>query len=187
MVLFQKYKIKNMSRTNPFKKKKRQASRTLLVFGEGYDEEMFLKHLRGVYSYKSNVAISVKKGKGGDAKNIVMDADKIPGAFDRKVVVLDNDKPKSEMIRARLEAKKRNIELIENTPCLEYLLISILSKKPNGKSSTECKREFESKYINRKKRGEPNEYTKLFPKKLLEVQRLKIPELNSLILIMEGR
>jgi hypothetical protein len=176
-----------MSRTNPYKKKKRQASKTLLVFGEGFGEEMFLKHLKSLYSYKSNVAITVKKGKGGDAQNIVIDADKIPGAFDRKIVILDNDKVKTEMAAARQEAKNRNIELIENTPCLEFLLVSILDKKPNGKKSDWCKGEFESKYLERKKRGEPSEYIKLFPKKLLDTQRLKISELDKLISIMEGK
>ena len=176
-----------MSRTNPYKKKKRQASKTLLVFGEGFDEEMFLKHLKSLYSYKSNVAITIKKGKGGDAKNIVIDADKTPGAFDRKIVILDNDKTKTEMTKARQEAKNRNIELIENTPCLEHLLVSILDKKPSGKNSDWCKGEFESKYLSKKKRGELSEYIKLFPKKLLDIKRLKISELNKLILIMEGK
>jgi hypothetical protein len=157
------------------------------VFGEGFGEEMFLKHLKSLYSYKSNVAITVKKGKGGDAQNIVIDADKIPGAFDRKIVILDNDKAKTEMAKARQEAKDRNIELIENTPCLEFLLVSILDKSPNGKKSDWCKGEFESKYLDRKKRGEPSEYIKLFPKKLLDAQRLKISELDKLILIMEGK
>jgi len=176
-----------MSRTNPYKKKKRQASKTLLVFGEGFNEEMFLKHLKSLYSYKSNVAITIKKGKGGDAKNIVIDADKTPGAFDRKIVILDNDKTKTEMTKARQEAKNRNIELIENTPCLEYLLVSILDKKTSGKNSDWCKGEFESKYLSKKKRREPNEYIKLFPKKLLDIKRLKILELDKLILIMEGK
>lgn len=176
-----------MSRTNPYKKKKRQASKTLLVFGEGFNEEIFLKYLRGLYSYKSNVAITVKKGKGGDAQNIVIDADKTLGSYDRRIVILDNDKPKPEMLKARQEAKNRNIELIENTPCLEHLLVSILDKKPNGKASSWCKGEFEGKYLDKKKRGEPNEYVKLFPKKLLDARRLKITELNKLILIMEGK
>jgi len=176
-----------MSRTNPFKKKRRQASKTLLVFGEGFGEEMFLKYLKSLYSYKSNVAITVKKGKGGDAQNIVIDADRTPGAFDRKIVILDNDKVKVEMTKARQEAKNRGIELIENTPCLESLLVSILDKKPAGKNSAWCKGEFESKYIEKKKRGELSEYIKLFPKKLLDGQRQKIPELDKLISIMEGK
>lgn len=175
-----------MSRTNPYKKKRRQASKTLMIFGEGFGEEMFLKHLKGLYSYKSNVAITIKKGKDGDAQNIVIDADRTPGAYDRKIVILDNDKSTTEMAKARQEAKNRNIELIENTPCLEHLLISILDKKPNNKNSDWCKKEFESKYIDKKKRGEPNEYIKLFPKKLLDIQRSKISELNKLISVMEG-
>ena len=176
-----------MARSNPNKKKRRQASKTLLIFGEGFNDGMFLKHLKALYSFNAGVAITVKKGKGGNAKSIVIDAIKIPGAFDRKVVVLDNDKPKSEMIEARREAKGRSIELLENTPCLEYLLISIINEKPKEKNSSWCKNEFESKYLNRKKRRESNEYNKLFPKKLLDSKRLIISELNKLISIMEGK
>ena len=173
-----------MSRTNPYKKKKRRAKRTLLVFGEGFNEEMFLKHLRKLYSYDCGVAITIKKGKGGDAQNIVIDAGKIPGAFDRKVVILDNDKSKTEMVKAREEAKNKRIELLENTPCLEYLFISIIDKKLNNKNSSWYKSEFESKYLDRKKRREPNEYDKLFPKKLLDSKKSIISELNKLISIM---
>jgi len=39
-----------MSRTNPFKKKRRAAKTTMLVYGEGQAEEMFLKHLRSLYA-----------------------------------------------------------------------------------------------------------------------------------------
>lgn len=176
-----------MSRTNPYKKKKRQANKTLLIFGEGFNEEIFLKHLRALYSYQSNVKINVKKGKGGDAQNIIINADKILGSYDRKIVVLDNDKPEAEMLKARQEAKNRAIELIENTPCLEYLFISILENKVIEEDSAWFKREFENKYISKKRRGEVNEYVKLFPKTLLEKQRLKIIGLNKLILIMEGK
>jgi len=176
-----------MSRTNPYKKKRCQANKTLLVFGEGLGEGMFLKHLKSLYSYKSGVAITVKGGRGGSAHNIVIDADKVPGAFGRKIVVLDNDKTKAEMTNSRQEAENRSIELIENTPCLESLLLTILDKKPAGKSSDWCKSEFEAKYLERKKRGEPDEYEKLFPKKLLETKRSDISELNKLILVMEGK
>lgn len=176
-----------MSRTNPYKKKRRQASKTALLFGEGFDEEMFLKYLKNLYCYNSNIAISVKKGKGGNARSIIMDANRTPGAFDRIIVVFDNDKPKAEMVEARQEAKNRGIELVENTPCLEYLLLMILKKRVGDKNSDWCKAEFEAKYIGKKKRGDFNEYAKIFPKKLLDSQRLSIPGLNRLISIMEGR
>ena len=177
-----------MSRTNPYKKKRRQASRTLLIFGEGLGEEMFLKHLKGLYSRNSDVAITVRKGRGGTADGIVIDAAKVPGAFNRKVVVLDNDKSRSEMKKARAEADKRKIELIESTPCLEYVLLSIVEDKDfKGKNSNQCKKEFEQKYLNKKKRSELEEYTKIFPRELLDKRRLKVSELSKMIAILEGR
>ncbi|MFA6486049.1 MAG: RloB domain-containing protein [Candidatus Magasanikbacteria bacterium] len=175
-----------MSRTNPYKLKRRQANKTLLIFGEGLGEEMFLKYLKGLYSQDCNVAITIRKGKGGDAKNIVVDASKILGAFDRKVVILDNDKTLGEMQNARQEAKKRKIELIENTPCLEFLLLSILGQCPKT-NSDDCKREFESKYISKQKRCELGEYQKLFSKDVLENKRGGIATLNKIITIMEGK
>jgi len=175
-----------MSRTNPYKLKRRRANKTLLIFGEGFSEEIFLKYLRHAYSFNKNTAITIKRGKGGTPYNVVLDANKIPGAFDRRIVIIDNDKPKAEIQKARSIAKEKNIELIENTPCLESLFITILDKKYNQNSNW-FKHEFESKYLDKKKRDELDEYTKLFPKKLLDKKQTKIPELKKLISTMEGR
>lgn len=177
-----------MSRTNPSKKKRRYAKTTLLIFGEGMGEEMFLKHLKGLYAYNSNVLITVKKGKGGSADSIVIEASNKPGAYDRKVVVLDNDKSKKEMLKAEKEAKKRNVELIINTTCIESVLLATLnpSNTYNNKSSKFCKKEFETTYIDKKKRSDPTEYTKLFPKTLLDTRRLTLPELSILVSLMES-
>ena len=178
-----------MSRTNPYKKKRRAASQTLLMYGEGLSEEMFLKHLRGLYSQNSNIAVTIRKGKGGDAISVVIDAANAPGAFDRKIVILDNDKGNAEMTKARQEAKRRSIILFENTPCLEAILLLVLNDGGtfNSKTSGWCKKEFESKYIDKKKRTEPSEYEKVFPKTLLDKQRSKNLKLNTLISFMEGK
>jgi hypothetical protein len=158
-----------------------------LIFGEGLNEDAFLRHLRSLYSYNSNVAVTIRKGRGGTADGIVIDASNIPGDFDRRVVVLDNDKGQREMNNARSEAKHRGIILVENTPCLEALLLAILNdgKTYSAKVSSWCKSEFESNFLTKKKRAEMDEYVKLFPKTVLDKQRLKIPGLNSLILLME--
>ena len=176
-----------MSKKNPYKKKRKQASAQILFFGEGFSEAIFLKHLKKLYSYNSGIAVTVKKGKGGCPRDIVIDATKIPGDFNRRIVVFDNDKPTEEMQKARQEAKKRKVELIENTPCLESLFLSILGKRRKMKKSKECKKEFETKYIEKKKRSEPSKYEELFPKKILDSQRKKISELDKLIGIMEGK
>lgn len=178
-----------MSRTNPYKKKRRSANKTILIYGEGLSEEIVLKYLRGLYSRNRDIAITIRRGRGGTAYSLVIQADKTQGAFDRRIVVLDNDKSKSEMQKARQEAEKRKIELFEHTPCLESVLLSILHKKQSfkNKSSSWCKQEFESKYLDRKNRGELDEYTKLFPKNLLDKQSSKVSELKKLINLMEGR
>ncbi|MBI5134394.1 MAG: hypothetical protein HZA81_03360 [Candidatus Taylorbacteria bacterium] len=175
-----------MSRSNPQKHKRRVASRMLLVFGEGMCEEVFLKYLKSIYSRDTGVAVTIRKGKGGAPENVVMDADKIPGAFDRKVVVLDNDKGEEEIRRARKQAKERGIELIEITPCLEAVLLSILNdgKSYSDKTSAWCKSEFESKYIDHKRRNDPTEYEKVFPKTLVDSQKKKIVDLEKLIALM---
>lgn len=177
-----------MSRTNPYKLKRRSAQKTLLIYGEGLSEEMFIKHLRSIYAYNSNVAVTIRKGKGGTADRIVIYAGNTPGDFERKVVLLDNDKGAKEMAAARAEAKKRGIELIENCPCLEATLLSILNKGASykDKSSSWCKGQFESNYIEKKKRSEPSEYVKIFPKALLEIHRKKVIILGRIIAILEG-
>ena len=59
-----------MSRTNPYKKKRRAASQTLLMYGEGLGEETFLKYLKGLYARDSGVAVTIRNGKGGNVVNI---------------------------------------------------------------------------------------------------------------------
>lgn len=177
-----------MSRTNPYKKKRRSANITLLIHGEGQEDCVFLKYLKSLYSQNSSIACKISRGKGGSADGVVIQAHKIQGAFDRKVVVLDNDKNKTEMAKARLDATKKHIELIEHTPCIEAVLLLILGCKADTKQKTSvwCKKEFESKYIDSKKRSEELEYQKIFPKKLLDQKRTKIKELNRLICLFEN-
>ncbi len=177
-----------MSRTNPYKKKRRSASRTLLMYGEGLGEEIFLKHLKSLYSRDSGVAVTVRNGRGGTALDVILNAVREPGDFNRKIVIIDNDKGSEEINAARAEAKQRGIELIENTPCLEWLLLSILDRTTAANRASEWyKHEFESNYLDKRKRTDPREFERVFPKSLLEKRRAQIAVLNNLISLMEGK
>lgn len=173
-----------MSRTNPFKKKLRAAKITTLIYGEGMAEEIFLKHLRKLYAKNSGVAVTIRRGKGGAADAIALEALRFPGNFNRRLVLLDQDKSDKEMKKARLQATTHGIILIENKPCLEALLMSILEKKGNfeNKTSGECKKIFEKKYIDSKRRAELQEYEKVFSRSILDARRKSIPALNEIIL-----
>lgn len=177
-----------MSRTDPYKKKPRIANKTLLVFGEGLNEEVFFKYLRGLYSFNNNVAVTVRRGKGGSARDIVIDSIRIPGAFDKRVVILDSDKSVTEMEAARLEAKNRNIELMENASCLENLFLSILEPTTNhgSRSSNDCKKYFQDKCLNNKKAITDVECKKLFSKSVLDEARARSQQLKRIIEILEG-
>jgi hypothetical protein len=176
-----------MSRTNPCKKKPRSAKRTLLIYGEGLHEEIFLKYLRGIYSQGSGINVTVRNGKGGTVVNIITKAVNEPGAFDCRIVVLDNDKSEWEMSTARSEARTREIVLLENTPCLEATPLTILRSGQNfsTRKSTWCKSEFESIYLDKKKRTELDGYARIFPKTTLDTERANVIELDVLISLME--
>lgn len=177
-----------MARSNPYKKKQRSAKRTCLIYGEGQAEEVFLKYLRGLYAKDSGIAITIKRGKGGTADGIVLSAIRHIGAYDQKCVVLDGDKPQTEMERARKLATAHNISLIENIPCLEGLLLAILEPNENfsGKTSAWCKSRFEEKFIEKKQRTELHRYEKLFPKSVLNTARKRVSSLHELVLVLEG-
>lgn len=176
-----------MSRTDLYKKKHRIARHTLLLYGEGLGEEVFLKHLRYLYSRNTGVGVIIRNGKGGNARSIVIGAVNEPGDFNYRVVVFDNDKGKKEVSQALDEAKKRCLGIIQNSPCLEALLLSIL--RPNQdfsmRGSGWCKNEFETCYIPKKKRTDKSEYEKLFTKQLLDARRRILPQLDALIVLME--
>lgn len=157
------------------------------MYGEGLGEEMFLKHLRGLYSRDSSVAVTIRNGKGGTATNIITNAVNEPGEFDRRIVVLDNDKSEQEMNQARAKARRQGVELLENSPCLEATLLAILRPRQNfsWRTSAWCKSEFESNYLDKKKRTEIAEYGRIFPKATLDAQRTNVPALNTIIELME--
>lgn len=179
-----------MARTNPQKRPRKYAKKTIIFYGEGSAEEVFLKHLKKTYARDSGVAVTVKSGQGGAADEIIRKAFRYTlGGFDKRVVWLDNDKPKAEMEKARTMAKSSGIILIENRPCLEAFLLGILNggKVSKNKSSGYYKKEFESKHICKKKRCDIFEYEKIFPKKKLDSARKKVMELDEIVGFMEGK
>ena len=54
----------------------------------------------------------ISRGRGGSADSIVVQAHRLQGAYDRKVVVLDNDKSTAEMSKARQEAVRKKLNLL---------------------------------------------------------------------------
>lgn len=177
-----------MSRSNPNKQKPRSAKHIVLIYGEGLGEKRFLYHLKQVYGERnSDISVRIGCGRGGTPISVILGATQFIGDFRKKVVILDNDRPEIEMKQARDFAAINEIELIENSPCLEFLFLQILESSVRvGLSSSLYKAQFERKYMDKDQRSEPKEYIKIFPKKLLDERLNQILILDRIIKLIRG-
>ena len=114
---------------------------TKFVKPEGAHDTTFLKLLREYYGQPDQIYVDIKKGKGGSQPDLVDEAIKREGSFDKRVVVMDGDRDLDEMQKADQKAEDNHIEIIRNFPCIEAVLIKILepNKKISGLSSPRLK------------------------------------------------
>lgn len=108
------------------KKVTRKIKKTLLAVGEGISEKAFLQHLKSIYS-KGDPKITVVTAGGKGPSNIIKHAISCVNCdgYDRCIVLLDTDLPwPSTLVK---QAKSKGIILVGADPCLEGLLLDILT------------------------------------------------------------
>jgi hypothetical protein len=125
-----------MSRSNPTKRKPRTTRHTTLIVVEGESEAVLIKHIKNHFGHDAGSRIMVKSASGnGDA--VLKMAINSFEAFDRRVALYDADwQPQKKHLQA---ARKRKIQILTCSPCLEGLLLEVLGEKP-ASTSAECKR-----------------------------------------------
>lgn len=161
---------------------------TKFIKPEGAHDTAFLEILKDYY-LNNSLRVEIRKGHGKDQSAIVQEAINRIGDYDRRIVVMDQDKSQAEMAKADDLASKNHIAVIRNYPCIEGVLIKILepNKSINGMSPHELKAYFEKNYIPRTKRTNKDIYKSKFPKALLDEARKRVPELNNLIELFEEK
>lgn len=167
--------------------KLRQKKITVLAFGEGENEKIFLRQLDDFYCRSNKIAVSTSSAGGGDPTYILNRAIRFRRGVKRDIefILLDTDIPWPEEMTAR--ATKEEIELIGNTPSLESLFLEILKHPPEEwkeKSTRKCKELFETHCTGG--RFNEEECARLFTKAVLNEARNRIPILDKIIKIMEG-
>lgn len=165
-------------------KKKHQVRKTLLVVGEGDGEEAFLRHLRELYCTSGQgVSVTIRNAHGKGPEHVVDHAIRINTiySYDRCACLLDTDIQWTGSLIKR--AKQHKLEMIGSQPCLEGLLLTILGETVPTYSS-DCKK-FVEKLL-RMDLTESKNYSKHFPKNVVESARLQLPTLNSLLNLFEG-
>lgn len=159
--------------------------KTLLIVGEGDSEEAFLKHLRDLYcSGGAGVAATVRNAHGKGPENVIDYAARQARiySYDARTALLDTDIPWTDKLKK--DARKAKIDMVGSIPCFEGLLLSILGKRPPGKS-VDCKKTIQQ-FIDIDL-TERQAYAKPFSKGVLEATRLKVVELDQLLKAYEGR
>lgn len=151
---------------------KRKIRKSRLMFGEGLEDKALLKHLLCIFGIdeREDIHILVGCGTGGSAKDVIDDAARVIGNFNKRLVILDRDNKTDEEVKILTDyADKKRVNCHFVTPCLEAVILDIIdsSIKWKKKSVQECKHEVESKHIARKKRTNEHAYKKLTIQKIL--------------------
>jgi hypothetical protein len=113
------------------KPKPRLQKSTLLLVGEGYDEEAFLKYLKSeLIGRDANLEIKIKNARGKGAKHVIewtirqaKNAD-----FDAVGVLLDTDTDWT--LTVKKQAKKEKIIILASDPCFEAMLLRLIDVTP---------------------------------------------------------
>lgn len=164
---------------------KKLQKKTVLAFGEGEDEKIFLRHLDKCYCRKDKVTVASSSAGGGGPLNVVKKAVQYRRGIkrDSEFVVLDTDIPWPDEMKEY--AKVEELELIGNEPCLEAFFLDILASEYPWKGSTTAKcKDYFAKHC---KDGyfDEDECARIFTKGILNSARNRVPALDRMIKLIE--
>jgi hypothetical protein len=166
-------------------KKVRYQRKTLLVMGEGDCEYAFLKYLKSIYCSDSfGVKVTIRNAQGGGPDSIIYQVIRQIrlASYDRQIALLDTDLAWPDKLKKN--AKNHKIEMIGSIPCLEGLLLSVLSK-PVPETSDICKKNLRE--YTKVDMTEWQHYAPHFSKEAFEEARKILTELDKLLKYFEGR
>ena len=159
--------------------------KTLLAVGEGKADAAFLKYLREIYcSSGKGVKVTVRNANGRGPGNVIgtaIGALRI-STYDKKLCLLDTDLV--WMSKNTKDAKRKKIQLIGSTPCLEGMLLLELGKTVPI-TSNDCKRLLME--ITGRDMYNSEDYAANFPYDQLQYARTFIKELDKLLHLFEER
>ena len=159
---------------------------SILLFGEGKSDAVFLKHLCALYHEDlKGTRIKIDAGRGGSPRQILsqlVNRHLRLGNFDRALLLLDEDLGRDQL--------PMGIEVVNSSPgCLEGMLLKLLGAELTNKerhSSARLKRKFRKEYLQTDRDAEIVRKfkfgcPKLFPRERLDEKRAKIGELDVIL------
>lgn len=156
----------------PVFKKRSVEKTTLLIVGEGPDDQAFIKHMNQELqsSAANRRAASIKKESGGSPGNIITNAARKyrDQGFDRRILVMDSDLPIEPA--SLKKAKGYGYEIILWKPqCLEGTLLDVLDERVGKhETSQQLKKRLYQKYPRLEKaHTEQDAYSPIFTRPVL--------------------
>ncbi|MCY0965168.1 hypothetical protein [Parathalassolituus penaei] len=161
---------KKLSRPN--KKEKQTKFTTLLVVGEGQDDQAVIKHINQEFREDSAaIKPSIEKQSGGSPGNIITNAARKYEhiAYDKRYIVLDSDVPILQQDHDK--ARKHGYHIILWRPTsLEGALLDLLNENVLPHETSQQLKTRQHPRLDGKP-DEPVSYRSLFPRTVLEQSR----------------
>jgi CO dehydrogenase/acetyl-CoA synthase epsilon subunit len=110
-----------------------KARRTMLIVGEGRDEEAFLNHLKQLYVPRGcGLSVTIKNARGKGALHVIdWTARQIANAnYDVVAALLDTDTDWNAKTEKLARAKK--IQVLKSEPCFEAMMLRLIGKSAVG-------------------------------------------------------
>jgi hypothetical protein len=164
---------------------------SIILFGEGKTDGIFLNHLLSLYRDQVDPKVKVDAGQGGSPKQVASRLIKkhlALASYDRSLLLMDGDLPLDEIPASW--RRKHRISIVQSSPaCLEGLLLTLLGNPPPPKDrrrSRNWKRRFHREYLGTDREAEvPTRLGKkcgeLFPKRLIESKREHLETVRSVL------
>ncbi|MBM4206767.1 MAG: RloB domain-containing protein [Gammaproteobacteria bacterium] len=127
--------------------KSRPQKQTLLLVGEGYDEEAFLKYLKSqLVGREAGLEVKIKNAKGKGAKHVIewTIRQAKQAEYDVVAALFDTDTDWSAAVQKQAKAKK--IVVLASEPCFEAMLLRLHGVTPEF-DNKKLKKQFEP-YVN---------------------------------------
>jgi len=113
-------------------KHSRVQKKTLLIVGEGLDEEAFLRYLKSkLVNRDAGLMVTIKNAKGKGAKHMIEWTIRQASIadYDNVAALFDTDTDWTQVVEAL--AKKKKVILLKSEPCFEAMLLRLLGITPD--------------------------------------------------------
>lgn len=170
-------------------KQKRPQKTSILLFGEGSEDQAVLAHIADLYINRSTHHVVPDSGVGGSPMDVLESTQKHAGFdYSHRLLILDGDRPENEYEALGEAARKKGFEFLMITPCMEALILSIIdpTKKWHTRSTAFCKSHLEKNFVEPRHRTLKRAYAPHVTKIRVDAACQKHSELHRIVSLVSG-